>query len=317
MTHGAQGRKATVEMDHGPKDALDATTPAGAARQQGVACGRAVTPWKALHAVALIAVLGVTRGAMASEGASPGEDAGVRTWEELESGPRLEQRPFAFVEDPSTPSRGTLALGYTLGVGSGISADRPIPVVLQSAGLSNQLSLGYGVTSWFEPMVEMTATSSDGSTVASATLGMKFQLTSPDSPWRAAVLTGALREGASGAYGMWVRGAGSWGTGPLLVEVNGYVERVFASGRDSVDYAVMGGASWRLFDGFRAGGEYVGQDLEEMGAGGAEGGARQAVGPNVAFDVDRGRYQIVAATLFGVGALSPTALVRVGLLGSF
>jgi hypothetical protein len=229
----------------------------------------------------------------------------------------VEQRPFAFVVDPSTPGRGTVAVGYTLGVGSGISADRPIPVVLQDAGLSNQFSLGYGVTSWFEPMVEVTATSNNGNTVTSATLGMKFQLTSPDSPWRAAVMTGALREGTSGAYGMWARAAGSWGRGPLLVEVNGYLERVFATGRDSVDYAVTGGASWRVLDWLRAGAEYVGQDLEEMGDGGAEGGARQAVGPNVALSLDRGRYQIVAATLFGIGALSPAALVRVGVLGSF
>ena len=317
MIHGALRGKATFGMDFGREDALDAATFARAACQQRFGFGRTVTPWRAFHAVALIALLGATRGATASEGASPGEDAEVRTWEELESRPTLEQRPFAFVVDPSTPGRGTLAVGYTLGVGSGISADRPIPVVLQSAGLSNQLSLGYGVTSWFEPMVEVMATSSDGSTVASATLGMKFQLTSPDSPWRAAVMTGALREGASGAYGMWVCAAGSWGTGPLLVEVNGYAERVFASGRDSLDYAVMGGGSWRFLDWFRAGAEYVGQDLEEMDGDGAEGGARQAVGPNVAFELDRGRYQIVAATLFGIGALSPTALVRVGLLGSF
>jgi hypothetical protein len=270
-----------------------------------------------LRNASLIAALGAARVATGSEGTFPGAGAEVRTGAEFEIGPRLEQRPFAFVVDPSTPGGGILVLAYTLGVGSGISADRPIPVALEGAGLSSRLSIGYGVTAWLEPLLEVTAVSSDGSTVASTTLGMKFQLTSPDSPWRAAVLTGALHEGASGAYGIWFRAAGSWGTGPLLVEVNGYAERVFAPGRDSLDYAVMGGASWRFLDWLRAGAEYVGQDLEEMGASGAEGGARQAVGPSVGFDADRGRYQIVAATLFGVGAQSPAALVRVGLLGSF
>jgi hypothetical protein len=130
-------------------------------------------------------------------------------------------------------------------------------------------------------------------------------------------MTGALREGATGGWGMWIRGSGSFGTGPLLVELNAYAERVFLDGRDAIDYALMGGASWRFLDWFRAGVEYVGQDLEELAEGGAEGGARQGVGPNVHFEMDRGRYQIVAATLFGIGRESPTAVVRLGLVGTF
>jgi hypothetical protein len=253
----------------------------------------------------------------ASESNRTPAQAEIATPADLHDRVTPEQRPFAFLVDPSTPARGSFAIGYTLGVGSGIDAERPIPVVLQSAGVTNQFSLGYGVTSWFEPLAEVMATSSGGSTVASATLGLKFQLTSPDSPWRAAAMTGALREGASGGYGMWVRGAGSFEAGPLLVELNGYAERVFLAGRDSLDYAVMGGASWRFLDWLRAGAEYVGQDLEEFGAGGAEGGARQGVGPNVFVELERGRYQIVAATLFGLGPQSPAAVVRIGLLGSF
>lgn len=272
---------------------------------------------RSLHAAVLLTLLGVAGGAAASDGTVSEEYAEVRERVEFEGAARPEQRPFAFLVDPSTPARGTLGYAYTVGVGSGISADRPIPVVLLGAGPSSQLSLGYGVTNRLESLAEVTAFSSSGATVASATLGMKLQLTSPDSPWRAALMAGVLREGASGAYGLWGRAAGSWSAGPLLVEVNGYVERVAAIGRDSMDYAVMGGASWRFFDWLRAGAEYVGQDLEEIGAGGAEGGARQAVGPNVAFDLYRGRYQLVAATLFGVGVQSPTALVRVGLVGSF
>jgi hypothetical protein len=198
-----------------------------------------------------------------------------------------------------------------------VSADRPIPVALQNAGLTNQLSLGYGLTDRLETLAEVRAFAVDGRSVASGTIGLKYQITSPGSPWRAAVMGGALREGVSGASGAWGRVAGAWGAGPLLVELNGYAERVFASGRDAVDYAVMGGASWRLLEWLRAGGEYVGQDLEEMGKRGAEGGARQAVGPTLATSISGGRYQVVAATLFGIGAQSPTALVRVGLGGSF
>jgi hypothetical protein len=275
---------------------------------------RRSAPWTL---VALLAAPGPWSRAAASESDPPTAQVEVEASADPRDRAAGEQRPFAFLVDPSTPGRGTFAVGYTLGVGSGIDADRPVPVALQSAGVTNQFFLGYGVTSWFEPMAEVMATTSDGSTFASATLGAKFQLTSPDSPWRAAVMTGALREGATGGWGAWLRGCGSFGTGPLLVELNAYAERVFLSGRDAIDYAVMGGASWRFLDWFRAGAEYVGQDLEELAEGGAEGGARQGVGPSVHFELDRGRYQIVAATLFGIGRESPTAVIRLGLLGTF
>jgi hypothetical protein len=254
----------------------------------------------ALASAVLVAALCGAGSAAASE---PGEYGEVLTSIERPASP--EQRPFAFVVDPATPARGALALAYTVGVGSGVSADRPIPVVLQGAGPSHQLAVGYGLTSWLEPLAEVTAASSNGSAVASAVVGMKLRLTAPGSPWRAAIMGGALREGASGAGGAWARAAGSWGAGPILVEANGYVERVFTAGRDAIDYAVMAGASWRIAGSLRAGAEYVGQDLEEAGGGGAEGGARQAVGPSVAVGLD------------GVGARAPAAVVRVGVLGSF
>ncbi len=264
--------------------------------------------------VVLIVLTAMGGTATSPEHASPDSES-VTT--EYQGEPRIEHRPFAFTVDPSTPARGTVSLGYTVGMGSGVSADRPIPIVLQSAGLSNQLSLGYGVTNWLAPVAELTVVSSNGSSTASGTLGMKLQLTSPDAPWRAALMAGTLREGTSGAYGTWLRAAGSWESGRLLVEMNAYAESVFATGRDALDYAIMAGTSWHLLDWLRAGAEYVGQDLEEMGTSGAEGGARQAVGPSVAVSLDRGRYQLVAATLFGLGAQSPAAIVRVGLLGTY
>jgi opacity protein-like surface antigen len=264
----------------------------------------------------LLLAVGAGRVAAAKD-PSAEEKATAEVVAEAEAQSSFQQGPFAFVVDPSTPARGTLALAYTLGMGSGVSADRPIPVVLQAAGVSNRFTLGYGLTSWLEPIAEVTVTSSSGSTVASALAGVKLQLTAPRSPWRAAVLAGALREGASGAGGIWIRAAGSWTAGPFLAELNGYGERVIATGRDPLDYAVMAGLSWRLLDWVRAGAEYVGQDLEELGGDGAEGGARQAVGPTLAFDLDGGHYQLVGSALLGVGARSPTSVVRIGLLASF
>lgn len=259
-------------------------------------------------------------GAEASESVSVyPEETVTRTQTDLEGRVTAEERPFAFLVDPSTPTQGVFAVGYDVGMGSGISADRPIPVVLQNQGVASNFSAGYGATSWLEPMVNVNVNSNlqNNTTTADTVLGLKFQLTNPDSRWRAAVLGGALREGQSGSYGTWVRATGSFSTGPLLVEANAYAEHIFAAGRDALDYIGMLGADYRVLPFMRVGAEYVGQDLEEMFDAGAEGGARMGLGPDIALDLDRGRFQFVVAALFGLNSISPAAIVRAGLLGSF
>jgi hypothetical protein len=238
---------------------------------------------------------------------------------EVEARATLEQRPFGFLVDPSTPSAGVFAASYAFGVGSGVSAERPIPVVLQPQGLSHSLSVGYGVTSWFEPLASVTVNTNGLETgvTANGLLGVKFQLTNPQSPWRAALLGGALFEGESGAAGAWLRATGSVSAGPVLFEANAYVEHIFAAGRDPVDYVAMLGTSVRVIPALRVGAELVGQDLEEIGTTGAEGGARLGLGPDVAVDLYRGRLQLVVAALFGLNSESPTAVMHAGVLGSF
>jgi hypothetical protein len=232
-----------------------------------------------------------------------------------------EERPFTFLVDPSTPGAGVYAFGYSLGLGSGVSADRPIPVVFQNAGVTNRFSLGYGLTKWCEPFIDLNlavnGSGANATTTLSELVGAKFQLTDPASPWRIAVLGGLLREGISQSWGSWVRATGSVSVGPLLLEANGYLERVFAAGRDGADFIGMLGGSYKITPALRVGAEYVGQDLEEAFDAGAEGGARMSIGPDIAIDVDHGRFQITVATLFGVTAASSTAIVQAGLLGSF
>jgi hypothetical protein len=243
----------------------------------------------------------------------------TRTRADLEGRVTAEDQPFAFVVDASTASQGVVSVGYDIGLGSGISAIRPIPVVLQNEGVANGFTLGYGATNWLEPTANVVINSnlSNNTTTVDAIVGLKFQLTNPDSPWRAAVQGGALREGESAAWGTWVRGIGSFGTGPLLVEANVYVEHVFSPGRDAADFMGTLGADYRVLPFLRVGAEWVGQDLEETFDAGAEGGSRMGVGPDVALDLDHGRYQIVLTGLFGLNSISPTAMVRAGLLGSF
>ncbi len=230
-----------------------------------------------------------------------------------------EQRPFAFLVDPSTPRAGNFVVGESLGFGSGITADRPIPVVLQHRGVSNDLSLGYGITPSLEGITNLNVNfdTSNGATTVNGILGAKLQLTHPASPWRVAALAGVLREGGSASWGAWARGAGSFTTGRLLIEANAYLEHVFAQGRDAVDYIGMLGTSYRVAPVLRVGAEFVGQDLEELSESGAEGGARMGVGPDIALDLDHGRIKIVVAALFGVTAASPEAIVRAGVFGSF
>jgi len=256
--------------------------------------------------------------ASADESIYPAESV-TRTRADLAGKVTAEERPFAFLVDPSTPSAGVFAVGYTLGMGSGISADRPIPVVMQNQGVSNEVSVGYGVTSWFEPYLSanIVADTSSNTTYLNGIAGLKFQLTNPDSPWRVALLGGALREGASADWGAWFRATGSFSAGPLLIEANAYIEHIFAPDRDALDYIGALGASYRIIPGLRVGAEYVGQDLEEMFTSGVEGGARMGLGPNIAVDLDHNRYQITVAALFGLNAVSPTAIVRAGLLASF
>jgi hypothetical protein len=50
-----------------------------------------------------------------------------------------ERHPFAFLEDPSTPSAGIFAAGYTFGLGLGTSVERPIPMALEKDGMCHTL----------------------------------------------------------------------------------------------------------------------------------------------------------------------------------
>jgi hypothetical protein len=83
----------------------------------------------------------------------------------------------------------------------------------------------------------------------------------------------------NGDNGMWFQAAVSGDLGRLRLVGNVHAEHVFADGRDPLDVMVNLGAAYRVIGGFRAGVEWVGQDLEETFSPGAEGGARMFFGP--------------------------------------
>jgi hypothetical protein len=94
-------------------------------------------------------------------------------------------------------------------------------------------------------------------------------------------------------------------------------EHVFSGGRDALDIMVQAGASYRIAGDFRAGVEYVGQDLEEAFSPGAEGGARHFVGPIASLQLLDKRFTVVAGPSLGLTVHSPDVLGRLAASYSF
>lgn len=259
---------------------------------------------------------------LAASGAARAEVGGVLS-EDAAAGGRVtgQQHPFGFLSSATTPSAGVVSLGYAYGAGSGIPADRPLPVdVAAGAGGSHTLSLGYGLTGQVSPVVTASfaqSAASPGRLTTTAQAGLTWQVTRPDAPLHVALTGAAAWEGATGTPGAVALLAAGYERGPLFLAVNLRADRMFAAGRDSVDLFTMAGASLRVWRGLRVGAEYVGQDLEDAFEADLEGGARHALGPSLALDLDRGRYQLTVAAGFGLNARSADAVVRAGFTASY
>ncbi len=244
----------------------------------------------------------------------PGEDVELSVNARESGRATLQERPFAFVNDPSTPSKGTTSVSYALGLGSGIAADRPLPASIAASGISNGVTVSHGLTDRFAPFLSVTMAENSATHVRA---GASYQLWNPRAPLRIAVTGAVLREGTSGAAGGAFGVAASLDQGPVRFAADVRGEKVFSANRDSIDVFTLAGVSYRVASWMRVGAEYVGEDLEEAFGEDAEGGARQTVGPSVAFDLDHGRYQVAVATGFGLGAKSPGAIARAALAFNF
>ncbi|HTN52684.1 MAG TPA: hypothetical protein VML50_09810 [Anaeromyxobacter sp.] len=261
---------------------------------------------------------------LAAPAAAGDADEGLA--KELEPG-RItgQERPFAFLVDPSTPSAGRFSVGYAFGLGSGIPADRPLPVNMATANGSHTFQVAYGITDQLAPYASATlsqgsgdtSTSGTSSTATSYQVGLTWQPTRPGAPFRFSISGAGMHEGQGGASGLTSLAAASYDMGRLRVAGNFRADKIFATGRDAVDAFLLLGASWRTTSFLRLGAEYVGQDLEETFSSEAEGGARHAIGPTVALDLDGGRYQVAVGSGFGLTARSPRALMRAALAFNF
>jgi len=161
-----------------------------------------------------------------------------------------------------------------------------------------------------------------------AIAGLRVQLLPPE--WRhlhLAVSGGYLRQAWQGpayddASDTWHAGSptganGAWGqvaltgdVGPVRLGGTVHGEHVFADYRDGVDIMVQAGASYRVAGPFRAGVEYVGQDLEETLTAAAEGGARHLIGPVASLQLLGERLTVVSGPAVGLTTTSPTFVYR-------
>jgi len=108
----------------------------------------------------------------------------------------------------------------------------------------------------------------------------------------------------NGDNGMWYQAALSGDIGRLRLVGNFHAEHIFANGRDPLDLMVDLGASYRVAGPFRAGVEWVGQDLEESFTPAAEGGARMFFGPTASAQLLENRLSIVAGPAIGISQVA-------------
>ena len=139
-----------------------------------------------------------------------------------------------------------------------------------------------------------------------------WSMPSPDAGARAPAATGT-----DGDNGAWASFALAVDLERVRLGLTTLGEHVFAPGRDGVDIMVQAGASYRVVSWFRAGVEWVGQDLEETFDDGAEGGARQFVGPTAAVQLLQDRLSIVAGPSVGLSSGSPKVLGRLAMAYGF
>lgn len=122
---------------------------------------------------------------------------------------------------------------------------------------------------------------------------------------------------AHGDDGAWVQAAFAQDIQRLRLGSTVHAEHVFATGRDTVDVMVQLGASYRIVGAFRAGVEYVGQDLEEAFSPEAEAGARHFIGPTASIQLLDDRLTIVGGPSVGLSQFSPAFVGRFGLAYGF
>jgi len=252
-------------------------------------------------------------------------------------------RTWLYLDDARTPDQwqviGTTSIGYTT-VGSNpdrvASPYRPFASNTAQPGALISLGAEVGLTDWLslEAVGQMDVAGASAGPSPGALVDLRARLT--PASWknlRIVASGGFAREtwqGASksddgdiipgqphGDNGAWAQAAIVGDINRLRLAFTAHGEHVFAEGRDGVDIMIKAGANYKVLDWLRAGVEYVGQDLEESFADGAEGGARHFIGPTAAVQLLGERLSLVAGPSIGLSAISPQFLGRIGVSYGF
>ncbi len=230
-----------------------------------------------------------------------------------------QERPFVHLMDPTTPAAGQVGVEYEVGAASG-GANRSLPTSVVAPGVAHGFGASVGATDRVAPFFLMRSLQAPGEASTgpwSGVAGVRWAVVPATAAGFRLTLAGAaMRDFAAGA-GVFARAAASWDLGRVRLAANVHGERVFQSARDGVDVLVMGGVSYRTLDVLRVGVEWVGQDVEESLASGAEGGARHYAGPTLALDLWQGRAQLVGGPAFGLTQQTPGLLGKLALVASF
>jgi hypothetical protein len=120
-----------------------------------------------------------------------------------------------------------------------------------------------------------------------------------------------------GDNGVWAEVAATGDISRFRLGGTVHAEHVFVDGRDGVDVMLKAGASYHVIDPLRLGVEWVGQDLEETFKDGAEGGARQFVGPFASVQLLDNRLTLVGGPALGLSTGSPKVLGRLAIAYGF
>jgi hypothetical protein len=243
---------------------------------------------------------------------------------------------FSYTNVPNSPSR------VVAPVPSCTGACNTYNTLGQNTGLPGAM-LGLGAELGILPRVSLMGVAQIGlggpdsvpTPSAGGMAGVRVQLLPPSSAHLHLVVSGGyLREAwqgpiydddnntwkpgnPNGDNGAWVQGAISGDIGRLRMAGTLHMEHIFADGRDPLDVMVEAGATYELLWHFRAGVEYVGQDLEETFSPGAEGGPRHLIGPIASLQLLEDRLTMVAGPSIGLTSRSPDFIGRVAASYSF
>jgi hypothetical protein len=235
--------------------------------------------------------------------------------------PDIAPRPWVYLDDPTTPASLSV-VGFTRATyaGFGATPTRPFGGDLAHPGGVLEFGAEAGLTPWMSVTATGFASSfvpAGESSSLGGVAGLRFAPFA--STWKTTHVVasvGYLRE-MTGGSGAWARVSVAQDVGRVRIGTTLHGEHVFSPGRDGIDVMAMAGASYRVAGPFRAGVEYVAQDLEGAFDPDEVEGMRHFLGPTMALELFDNRLSLTGGPSFGLSSTSPPIVGRLGIAYAF